>query len=287
MGQEITSGFLTRTYNQADKDKKRVFNPTPEQQKVLDDRIIQAQTKQPLWKQYARKVFEQGTDSAMGLLGISNSDSRAHQYGELVNAGLPFAPKIGKIFKSNPLKSNDVMDQGISYAKNLIRDTPIGEPGLSITIGDKNRLFKKYNELSYRSPSGHPIAVARYEKLPDGTYNVTDLAVDKTKGLLTGRALDRVMEKLHEMGINTTNDTVSRDVLKYIDKKLAKESGQSIIRPKRVKPISMIPDQFKLGDTITNPSGDTFTIKDVALLSEWNKPKNKEQLIKQGWKFHQ
>lgn len=84
-----TSNLFTRLYNQSDKDKKRVFTPTKEQQEIYDAKQIEAQKKQPLWKQYAQKAFEGGVEGLSGFLGFGK-ETKANLAGQLLSAGLPF-----------------------------------------------------------------------------------------------------------------------------------------------------------------------------------------------------
>lgn len=133
----------------------------------------------------------------------------------------------------NPYKKNRV-DTPVSqenpgtqsYADELLEYTTKGEPGVSIkdmtpSIKDTTKFRKDY-EIAYRNPQGKPVAVARYRHYPGDVFDITDLALDKNAGLLRGKALNSIVDKLQEMGITNVTGSVSPGFLNYINKKLDK-----------------------------------------------------------------
>jgi hypothetical protein len=95
----------------------------------------------------------------------------------------------------------------------LSKVAPKGEPGLSVEKADIG------SHIVYRNPDGDPIGVAHVVTDKDGTNLVQDLAVDKSKGLLTGRAAKAIGQKLDEVGATEASGTMSNDATNFQSKK--------------------------------------------------------------------
>lgn len=87
-------------------------------QDELDNEAKIAQSKMPLWKQYAQKAIESGVDGLQGFLGIGK-ETQSNLAGQLLSAGLPFTSIMknknvyhgtGKIFDKFDELKNDTAD---------------------------------------------------------------------------------------------------------------------------------------------------------------------------------
>src|SRR5436190_3497850 len=98
------------------------------------------------------------------------------------------------------------------YVNKVLTSAGKGEPGLAVEDKD---VFK---HVVYRDKSGEPIAVAKVVTGPDGKPLVQDLAANKDKGLLTGRAMKSLGEKLKEIGATEPAGTMSEDAMNFMSK---------------------------------------------------------------------
>lgn len=73
---------------------------TSEQLKLRDTKAKQEQDKWPAWKRKTTSTLEKAMDATMSFMGIPLNESRATQYGELGQSGLPFAAFGPKGIKS-------------------------------------------------------------------------------------------------------------------------------------------------------------------------------------------
>ena len=103
MSEFPSTNLFTRIYNKAAGTTST--KPTAKQLEDRDTKAIEAQSKMPMWKQYAIKAFGNSIDAGMGMLGIGK-ETKANLAGQLVQAGLPFgayATKgIKQIFHGTP-----------------------------------------------------------------------------------------------------------------------------------------------------------------------------------------
>lgn len=105
------------------------------------------------------------------------------------------------------------------YVGKVLAKAGKGEPGLSIEplTGDSVTDINT-KHVVYRSSNGEPIAVAKIVQDQNGKNLVMDLATDKSKGLLTGRAMKSVGDKLVEMKAVEPAGTISKDAQNFLEK---------------------------------------------------------------------
>jgi hypothetical protein len=84
---------------------------------------------------------------------------------------------------------------------------PTGQPGVQMEGTGLDQ------HLVYRGPDGKAVAAARIVKDVQGNPLVMDLATDKSKGMLSGRAAVAIGQKLKELGISDAAGTMSNDAL--------------------------------------------------------------------------
>jgi hypothetical protein len=80
-----------------------------------------------------------------------------------------------------------------------------GQPGLSTRVAAQDEQWipgtlGATHEITYRAPDGTPVAVINIRPDESGTRYIADFAVDKSKGLLTGRAAKAVAEEAKRYG---------------------------------------------------------------------------------------
>jgi len=135
---------------------------------------------------------------AVGLLGKYGRGGRLPQIADEVVSGA-VSPK------TKELDLSIVGEFDPEYTKNVLNEAGVGKPGLSETVRPGG-FFSEEAEtwgsrsITYRDPQGNPIATAKIMQTPDGQWLVDEFAADKTKGLLYGRAVKSVGEKLMELG---------------------------------------------------------------------------------------
>lgn len=103
MSESLSTNLFTRIYNKAAGTTST--KPTAKQLEDRDTKAIEAQSKMPMWNQYAIKALDSSIDAASGFLGFGE-ETKANLAGQLVQAGLPFgayATKgIKQIFHGTP-----------------------------------------------------------------------------------------------------------------------------------------------------------------------------------------
>lgn len=102
------------------------------------------------------------------------------------------------------------------YVSKVLKTAGKGEPGLSVND----------THVTYRDKSGNPIATARIVKDKDGKLLIQDLAADKDKGLLTGRAVAAISNKLKEMKATESSGTISPDATNLLERMKARASRE-------------------------------------------------------------
>jgi len=102
------------------------------------------------------------------------------------------------------------------YVGRVLGKAGSGEPGLSVEDKDL------YKHVVYRNKAGEPIAVAKIVTDLEGKNLVQDLAVNKSKGLLTGRAMKAIGDKLNELGATESSGTMSKDAQNFMDRMKAR-----------------------------------------------------------------
>lgn len=103
------------------------------------------------------------------------------------------------------------------FSAGILNAVGTGAPGLS-SVSKKYGIGKipvQGHEVAYRDPNGAPIAAARL--VPQGNgFAVKDFAADKSRGLLSGRAVVAVAKELDRLGAMQTGGTMSPDAAKFI-----------------------------------------------------------------------
>jgi len=118
-----------------------------------------------------------------------------------------------------PVAGEDVINpRGPEYTKRVLNYAKKGEPGFVIEPSGKDF------HMVYRGPDGNPVGVAKLVKDKAGNLTVSDLAVDKGKGLLAGRAAKAIGDKLKEMKVDTSQSGYTPEGMKF-KKKLSKKSS--------------------------------------------------------------
>lgn len=144
------------------------------------------------------------------------------------------------------LQNQDKQDLS-DYTTGILSDAGKGNPGISIEDRTREHTNTPYKFVVYRSPDGDPIAAARVIINSDGELSVEDMAADKSRGLLYGKAVKSVGEKLKIL--NATNpaasDWVSEDAQNLISGSrrrglLSDESGELRFRGKSKDEIAEI-----------------------------------------------
>jgi len=79
------------------------------------------------------------------------------------------------------------------YTTRLLSGIPLGNPGLSSVPHESGY------DIVYRDPKGVPIGVAFVYRI-EGKLEVDNFAVDKTRGLLTGRAVQAIGQEIERVG---------------------------------------------------------------------------------------
>jgi hypothetical protein len=98
------------------------------------------------------------------------------------------------------------------YVSKVLSDAGKGDAGLKIE--DK----EGFKHVVYRNQKGEPIAAAKIVTGPDGKNMIQDIAADKSKGLLTGRAMKAIGDKLNELGATESSGTTSSDAQNFLAK---------------------------------------------------------------------
>jgi hypothetical protein len=112
-----------------------------------------------------------------------------------------------------------------NYVSNVLKKAGSGEPGLAFEEKEGLR------HVVYRDKNGEPIAAARVVQDQNGKNMVMDLAADKSKGLLTGRAMKHISSKLEELGATEPAGTISADAQNFLDRMKNKQSTREDIIP--------------------------------------------------------
>jgi hypothetical protein len=140
-----------------------------------------------------------------------------------------------------------------------------GKPGLQVEDSDIG------SHVVYRDPSGEPIGAAHVVTDKDGNNLVQDLAVDKSKGFLSGRAAVAIGNKLKEMGATNATGTISDDAANF-KSKLGQQSADDIFsRPGPNSAPSFGSNQGKAADIFPTEAASDEVKADRA--ANPNKPK--------------
>lgn len=102
------------------------------------------------------------------------------------------------------------------YVGRVLAAAGTGLPGL--TVQREAEALGNTERVVYRDKEGNPVAVAKVVEDQAGKKLVYDLAADKSKGLLTGRAMQAIGQKLVDMGATEAHGTVSADAANFIAK---------------------------------------------------------------------
>lgn len=125
-------------------------------------------------------------------------------------------PAIRKIKESS---LNKTIPERKDYITRVLHDAGIGPSGLSEEV-KPSRIPSVGNNryITYRDQNGYPVATARLISDSNGNWMVEDFVADKSKGLLYGRAVKSVGEKLKESGIILSSSTVTEDAINLMRK---------------------------------------------------------------------
>jgi hypothetical protein len=102
--------------------------------------------------------------------------------------------------------------ESADYVSKVLSDAGNGDAGLKIE--DK----EGFRHVVYRNQKGEPIAATKIVTGPDGKNMIQDIAADKNKGLLTGRAMKAIGDKLNELGATESSGTTSSDAQNFLSK---------------------------------------------------------------------
>jgi len=147
------------------------------------------------------------------------------------------------------------------FVEKVLSKAGEGEPGLSVESVDPDIGTQ---HVVYRDKAGKPIVVAKIVQDTQGNNLVMDLAADKSRGLLTGRASKAVAEKLQEIGATESAGTMSADAENFLSRmKEHLGAGEST-------PVTRITDK---GLPFTSDKPETWVVKgllDEAKANELN-----------------
>lgn len=119
--------------------------------------------------------------------------------GDIAADASPDANNVG-------LEGADIINpRGAGYTQNVLRQAAPGQPGFAA----------EGNTLVYRGPDGTPVGVATIAA--DGK-TIVDFAVDKTRGMLGGRAAKAIGDELQARGINAVEGGMTPDAQKFMER---------------------------------------------------------------------
>lgn len=138
------------------------------------------------------------------------------------STGIDFGGKAPKSFEqmlesfggAGHPESPEYVNKVLSYAEN-------GKPGLSVEAGSSDIPGMGEGGIQhvvYRNAKGEPVGVARVVTDQQGKLMVQDLALDKNRGLLSGRAAKAIGDKLAELGATEPAGTISPDAINFKEK---------------------------------------------------------------------
>jgi hypothetical protein len=136
------------------------------------------------------------------------------------------------------------------YVDKVLRKAGPGKSGLSVEPIESDKVADLNTQhVVYRDKKGSPVAVAKIVQDQNGNNLVQDLAADKSKGLLTGRAMKSIGDKLVELKATEPAGTISPDAQNFMSKmkesnarraeninKFAESVGREVKTPEVVKP---------------------------------------------------
>ncbi len=125
-------------------------------------------------------------------------------------------------FKANnksliDISGNKIQNVDSDYVQGTLGGAGKGPSGLSVEdlqIDGSNKDF----DVTYRSSNGNVIATARVHRNESGELRITDMASDKTKGLLQGRAIKSITDKLKEMNVTGIDGPITQDAKNLVNK---------------------------------------------------------------------
>lgn len=120
-------------------------------------------------------------------------------------------------------------ERDAAWTQSVLSGAPDGSPGFSIEAApDELRSQGIDRQLVYRDPDGKPIGVAT---LVDGEAGeaplVRDFAVDKSQGLLSGRAVGAIATELDLAGAFEHMREISPDAARFVQKAEARRAAAS------------------------------------------------------------
>src|SRR5579863_4434069 len=102
------------------------------------------------------------------------------------------------------------------YVSKVLQSAGNGEPGLAVESKEG------FQHVVYRGKDGNPIAAAKVVTDSSGKSMIQDLAADKSKGLLTGRAMKALAGKLQELKATEPAGTISPDATNFLNRMKAR-----------------------------------------------------------------
>jgi len=109
--------------------------------------------------------------------------------------------------------------EGPEYVKKVLDKAGKGEPGLSVEPVEGEKVTDlNAQHVVYRDKNGEPVAAAKIVQDQNGKNMVMDLATDKDKGLLSGRAIVAVGDKLDELKATEPAGTISKEGQNFLDR---------------------------------------------------------------------
>jgi len=181
--------------------------------------------------------FDRSTKSAKGLqdLGIAIPETPADTGERLTGAQLREAalksrgeqapaPAPGSFEERLAAFGGSGHPESSDYVGKVLSAAGPGTPGLSVeAVAGTSTADLNAQRIVYRGKDGTPIAVAKVVHDSAGNALVQDLAADKSKGLLTGRAMQAIGKRLISIGATAPAGTISRDAQNFVNRLAAEQ----------------------------------------------------------------
>lgn len=143
-------------------------------------------------------------------------------------AGAPAPAKRQPDFDINDVKVTE--ERGPGYVDRVLGSAAEGAPGLAVEEHpDPMNPQGTRTHVVYRGPDGKPVATAILQRTPEGKLAVGNLAADKNRGMLTGRAMKAISDQLQELDAARPFSGLSPDAEQFVRKLL----GERPPRPRR------------------------------------------------------
>jgi hypothetical protein len=129
------------------------------------------------------------------------------------------APKVKPSLDFDPSKVRVTEPRGPGYRQRVLNEAGEGTPGLSMEMRPHPANPGQFRQnVVYRDPQGSPVMNAILERLEDGKLAVGNLASMEGGGLLNGRALKAITNRLSEIDALRPFSGVSPDVAAILER---------------------------------------------------------------------